>query len=94
MHIIDIPQFIKTHITKRGKSLFEEDIHKYRNELAAEISGKSVLVIGGAGTIGSSFIKAVLDFEPARLYVVNTNENGLTELTRDLRSKAGQYRCV
>ncbi|MBK9042748.1 MAG: polysaccharide biosynthesis protein [Saprospiraceae bacterium] len=89
--MIDIPQFIKTHITKRGKSLFEEDIHKYRNELAAEISGKSVLVIGGAGTIGSSFIKAVLDFEPARLYVVDTNENGLTELTRDLRSKAGQY---
>ena len=71
MHIIDIPQFIKTHITKRGKSLFEEDIHKYKNELAGEISGKSVLVIGGAGTIGSSFIKAVLDFEPARLYAVS-----------------------
>ncbi|MBK7636814.1 MAG: polysaccharide biosynthesis protein [Saprospiraceae bacterium] len=25
------------------------------------------------------------------LYVVDTNENGLTELTRDLRSKHGQY---
>jgi FlaA1/EpsC-like NDP-sugar epimerase len=53
--------------------------------------GKSVLVIGGAGTIGSSYIKAILNFEPSRLYVVDTNENGLTELTRDLRSKHGQY---
>ncbi len=91
MHIIDIPQFIKTHITKRVSSLFESDIDKYKDQLSANIKGKSVLVIGGAGTIGSSYIKAVLNFEPSRLYVVDTNENGLTELTRDLRSKYGQF---
>ncbi len=91
MHIIDIPQFIKTHITKRDKSLFENDINEYNELLSANIRGKSVLVIGGAGTIGSSYIKAILSFEPSRLYVVDTNENGLTELTRDLRSKHGQY---
>ena len=91
MHIIDIPQFIKSYITKREKSLFEEDIYQYKDQLSSNIKGKSVLVIGGAGTIGSSFIKAILNFEPSRLYVVDTNENGLTELTRDLRSKHGQY---
>jgi FlaA1/EpsC-like NDP-sugar epimerase len=91
MHIIDIPQFIKTHITKRKDSLFLSDIAKHKDELSKSIKNKSVLVIGGAGTIGSSYIKAILHFEPAKLYVVDTNENGLTELTRDLRSKAGQY---
>lgn len=91
MHIIDIPQFIKSYITKREKSLFEEDIYQYEDQLYDNIKGKSILVIGGAGTIGSSFIKAILNFEPSRLYVVDTNENGLTELTRDLRSKHGQY---
>jgi len=91
MHIIDIPQFIKKHITKREKSLFEDDINQYKDPLSSQIKGKSVLVIGGAGTIGSSYIKAILNFEPSRLYVVDTNENGLTELTRDLRSKHGQY---
>ncbi len=91
MHIIDISQFIKTYITKRDKSLFEQDLNKHRDVLSSEIRDKSVLVIGGAGTIGSSFIKALLDFLPARLYVVDTNENGLTELTRDLRSSSGQY---
>ena len=45
-----------------------------------------VLVIGGAGTIGSNYIKQLLYFKPSKLVVVDTNENGLTELTRDLRS--------
>lgn len=91
MHIIDIPQFIKSHITKREKSLFDADINTYHQQLTEQIKGKSVLVIGGAGTIGSSYIKALLNFRPGRLFVVDTNENGLTELTRDLRSTAGQY---
>lgn len=45
-----------------------------------------MLVIGGAGSIGSSFIQAVLPYGPAELYIIDTNENALTELTRDLRS--------
>jgi FlaA1/EpsC-like NDP-sugar epimerase len=53
------------------------------------INGKSVLVIGGAGTIGSSYIKAILKFKIARLVVVDINENGLTELVRDIRSSGG-----
>jgi len=44
------------------------------------------LVIGGAGTIGSSYIKAILKFNIAKLIVVDISENGLTELVRDLRS--------
>lgn len=56
------------------------------SELCTAIEGKSVLVIGGAGSIGSSFIQAVLPYGPAELYIIDTNENALTELTRDLRS--------
>ena len=91
MNIIDIPKFIKEYITKRPTSLFAPDIEKYKVQLSEKIEGKNVLVIGGAGTIGSSYIKAILKFKPGKLYVVDTNENGLTELTRDLRSEPGQY---
>lgn len=91
MNIIDIPKFIKEYITKRPTSLFTPDIAKYSDQLTEKIHGKNVLVIGGAGTIGSSYIKAVLKFKPAKLVVVDTNENGLTELTRDLRSAPDQY---
>jgi len=91
MQLLDISSFIKTYITGRQDSLFVSDISQFDEVLKKEINGKSVLVIGGAGTIGSSYIKAVLKYKPSKLFVVDTNENGLTELTRDLRSEEGQY---
>ena len=78
-------------MTQREKSMFLFDIEANRSELTEKIQGKSVLVIGGAGSIGSSFIKAILQFKPATLVVVDTNENALAELTRDLRSTKGMY---
>ena len=59
--------------------------------MSKEIKGKSVCVIGGAGSIGSSFIKAVLCFRPKSVVVIDLNENGLAELVRDVRSTDGLY---
>ncbi len=87
----NIDHFIKKQITKRETSLFLEDILENRPALISGIRNTSVLVIGGGGTIGTSFIRALLEFKPSRLYVVDTNENALTELTRDLRSAPNQY---
>ncbi len=84
---INIDQFIKDHITSRQTTFFAEDIAQNQQRLSEEIKGKKVLVIGGAGTIGSSYIKALLPFNPSSLIVVDYSENGLTELTRDLRSQ-------
>lgn len=78
-------------MTGRQTSMFAADIEANRERLTDEIAGKSVLVIGGAGTIGSSFIRAILPFRPAALTVVDINENALTELTRDLRSTPGGF---
>ncbi len=89
MKHFNVNQFISTYITEREQSLFANDIEKNKEELSQAIDGKSVIVIGGAGTIGSSYIKAILRFKPAKLYVVDLNENGLTELVRDLRSSVG-----
>ncbi|MDJ0335934.1 MAG: polysaccharide biosynthesis protein [Rhodoglobus sp.] len=89
--MLDLESFIAKHVTGRDESLFAADLAAHEDELREAIAGRSVLVIGGAGTIGSSFIHALLPFEPARLFVVDLNENALTELTRDLRSVAGQF---
>jgi FlaA1/EpsC-like NDP-sugar epimerase len=91
MQIFNIEKFISKNITKREVSFFDNDIKNNSQVLTLEIEGKSVLVIGGAGTIGSSYIKAILAFNPAEVYVVDTNENGLTELVRDVRSN-GNYK--
>ena len=86
-----LKHFINNHVIERNKSMFEDDIEANKDILSHEIMGKSVCVIGGAGSIGSSYIKAILPFKPSKLVVVDLNENGLAELTRDLRSTYGLF---
>lgn len=89
--MFNLENFINAYVTKRPSSMFYPDIDSNKDELTKKIEGKKALVIGGAGSIGSSFIKALLPFRPATLVVVDTNENALAELTRDLRSTKGMY---
>ncbi len=89
--MFNLDRFIYDKVTKRPSSMFYCDIEANWDALARKIAGKSVLVIGGAGSIGSSFIRALLPFKPKSLVVVDTNENALAELTRDLRSTKGMY---
>ena len=89
--MFNLDEFIAKHVTNRETSMFLKDIENNKEALNEKIAGKSVLVVGGAGSIGSSFIKAILPFKPASLVVVDTNENALAELTRDLRSTKGMY---
>lgn len=84
--MINLDDFINEYVIKREHSMFDGDVESNRETLSENIGGKSVLVIGGAGSIGSSFIRAILPFAPAELVIVDTNENALTELTRSLRS--------
>ncbi len=89
--MFSLNQFINQYVTKRSSSMFYPDIVANKDVLKTKIQGKTVLVIGGAGSIGSSFIKAILPFKPSTLVVVDTNENALAELTRDLRSTKGMF---
>jgi len=86
MKTFNTEEFIKKFVTKRKESLLKKDLEANQEILKERIDDKSILVIGGAGTIGSSFIKAILHFHPKRLFVIDISENGLTELIRDLRS--------
>ena len=90
----NLDNFITTFVTKRPQSLLADDLSKYNEALEERINGKKVLVIGGAGTIGSSYIRAILKFKVAKLIVVDINENGLTELVRDLRSSIDRKSVV
>ena len=89
--MFNLDKFISDSVTKRPVSMFTADIEANKDTLTKEIKGKTVCVIGGAGSIGSSFIKAVLRFEPKSVVVVDLNENGLAELVRDVRSTEGLY---
>jgi len=96
--MFNLDKFISDSVTFRPVSMFVGDIEANKDTLTREIKGKKVCVIGGAGSIGSSFIKAVLRFKPKSVVVVDLNENGLAELVRDVRSTEGlfvpnEFRC-
>ena len=89
--LLNIDKFISKYVTERDESLFKSDLEAFDQTLRKATEGKKALVIGGAGTIGSSFIKVLLKFKIGKLYVVDINENGLTELVRDIRSSVGLH---
>lgn len=96
--MFNLDKFISDSVTFRPVSMFAQDIEANKETLTREIKDKKVCVIGGAGSIGSSFIKAVLRFEPKSVVIVDLNENGLAELVRDVRSTEGlsvpdEFRC-
>lgn len=52
--MLNLGNFIADNVTHRAESMFAADIENNRETLSKEIEGKSLLVIGGAGSIGSS----------------------------------------
>jgi FlaA1/EpsC-like NDP-sugar epimerase len=72
--------------TSRAESFFMADLHEQKHAIDALYSGKKVLIIGGAGTIGSACALEALNRNPETLDIVDINENGLAALTRYIRS--------
>lgn len=75
--------------TGRSDNLFASDLAATEGRLAEGIRGRRILVVGGAGSIGSATVEMIADREPGALHVVDPNENGLAELTRHLHSRPG-----
>jgi FlaA1/EpsC-like NDP-sugar epimerase len=73
--------------TGRSFDFFSEDLHQRSEAIRERFAGSRVLVLGGAGSIGSSTVGLLSQFGPESLHVVDQNENALAELVRDLRSR-------
>ena len=65
------------------ENFFKNDLNLLMSSFKLKFNA---LIIGGAGTIGSNYIKQILKLKPKVIVIVDINENDLTELTRDLRS--------
>ncbi len=76
-------------IVGREAPLFEEDLRKHEAELTRLIAGSRFLVVGGAGSIGGAVVRELFARNPQALHVIDTSENNLAELVRDLRSSLG-----
>ena len=75
----------------RASDLFIEDKQSRAKEIHAKVAGRRILVVGGAGSIGSATVKELAAFAPAALHVIDHDENGLAELVRDMRSSDAEF---
>lgn len=57
---------------------------KHLAQLTQTYRGKTILVTGGCGSIGSALVERLLTLEPARVRVFDNNENRLFELQQQL----------
>ena len=60
--------------------------------LCEQIRDGRFLVVGGAGSIGSAVVRELFARSPRVLHVIDTSENNLAELVRDIRSSLGYIR--
>ena len=73
----------------RTTPLFVEDMAKLEKTIQEQIHDAKILVIGGAGTIGSAICRELFIRDPKVLHVVDISENNLVEVVRDVRSSVG-----
>lgn len=79
-------------VTGRTGSVFEAALSALDDRVTSTYRGARVLVTGGAGFIGGQTLRLILAQDPAKVVVVDTWENGLAELVRDLRSEGAVRR--
>ena len=63
-------------------------------EAYALLRGRTILVTGAAGSIGSELCRQLLDFEPKLVIALDSNETGLFDLAESLRSHAQSPRLT
>lgn len=73
----------------RQEPLFSTDMQRLEEQLRHLVTGSRFLVIGGAGSIGQAVTREIFKRDPAKLHVVDLNENSMVELVRDIRSTLG-----
>ncbi len=82
---------ITRSVTGRTASFFAADCAAREAELRDRLEGKRVLVVGGAGSIGSATLAEVATYRPRSLAILDPAENNLVELVRTLRSAEQPY---
>ena len=53
-------------------------------ELKKNFYNENILILGASGSIGNFFTKRLMKFNFKNLYLIDKNENDLTELNREL----------
>lgn len=64
--------------------LGRDSVHLETDKICGYLTGKRVLVTGGAGSIGFELCRQIARYDPEKLIIVERNESGLYETELDL----------
>ena len=64
--------------------------HLDMTEVQQYMSGKTILITGGGGSIGSELCRQILSFTPAKLVLYDISENYMYDLLFELKEKFGE----
>lgn len=73
-----------------GRDPVEMDLDAVRNE----IEGRTVIVTGAAGSIGSELCRQILEYRPRKIVCLDQNETGIFHLQRDLSARDAAAQIV
>lgn len=64
------------------------------NSISGYISGRTVLVTGAGGSIGSEIARQVANFSPKRLILLGRGENSIYEIYNELKEKTTAFELI
>lgn len=73
------------------EDLLEREVIRIENQkISAEIKGKTILVTGAAGSIGSELVRQLISYRPSVIILCDKAETPMHELTLELKEKYPQ----
>lgn len=83
------PASMQVHDVDITDLLGRDEIHLNTEEISGYLAGKTILVTGGGGSIGSELCRQIAHFYPKKIVVFDIYENNAYDLQNELKMKYG-----
>ncbi len=85
----DKPASMQVHDVDITDLLGRDEIHLNTEEISGYLEGKTIMVTGGGGSIGSELCRQIAHFKPRRIIVFDIYENNAYDLQNEMKIKYG-----
>ncbi|WOC31341.1 MULTISPECIES: nucleoside-diphosphate sugar epimerase/dehydratase [Caproicibacterium] len=83
------PASMQVHDVDITDLLGRDEIHLNTEEISGYLQGKTIMVTGGGGSIGSELCRQIAHFKPKKIVVFDIYENNAYDLQNEMKIKYG-----